>query len=173
MTTKEYTAGPWIWSNLYQASDGRETWSLVNKGGYGILSCDGTGNAPQGLGDEGNARLIAAAPDLLEALEGLLSLHEPEGRFQPSHYKPFLANARNALAKAHGRETLPEQAETAIEERDRIISALAGQMVDAAGAIDEFLATPCESLKAKLPSTVARLLGKAKQAGEMIAKVAA
>lgn len=49
-----------------------------------------------------DANLIAAAPDLQAALEGLFSLHEPEGRFQPSHYKPYLKAVREALAKSKG-----------------------------------------------------------------------
>jgi len=40
----------------------------------------------------------------LKALEALLSLHEPEGRFQPSHFKPILKQAREAVAIARGRE---------------------------------------------------------------------
>ncbi len=48
------------------------------------------------------APLFAAAPELLEALQALLSLHEPEGRFQPSHFKPVLHAARSAIAKARG-----------------------------------------------------------------------
>ena len=38
--------------------------------------------------------------ELLSALQGMFALHEPEGRFQPSHYKPVLAKARAAIAKA-------------------------------------------------------------------------
>ncbi|MCE9567645.1 MAG: hypothetical protein K8U57_37060 [Planctomycetes bacterium] len=105
---------------------------------------------------------------LLEALEGLLSLHEPEGRFQPSYYKPFLANARTAIALAKGSESLPERVETAIDDRNRIIRALASKMIDASGAINEFMAVPVGSLREKLPSTSARLLAAAKQAEEMI-----
>lgn len=39
---------------------------MTSMGGYGILSCDGVGNSPQGLNNEANARLIAAAPELLD-----------------------------------------------------------------------------------------------------------
>lgn len=61
-----WTPGPWRWSNRYSDSQQRETWSLIGADGYGILSCDGTANSPQGLGDTANAPLIAAAPDLFE-----------------------------------------------------------------------------------------------------------
>ena len=49
-----------------------------------------------------NARLISAAPDLLAALEGLLSRHDPDGKFEPSCNKPLIAAARAAIAKATG-----------------------------------------------------------------------
>ncbi len=64
----KFTPGPWYWSDRFEASARRETWSLLGENGYGILSCDGAANSPQGLHDQANARLIAAAPDLLEAL---------------------------------------------------------------------------------------------------------
>lgn len=66
----KHTPGAWKWSDDYQDRRGEKTWSLLGKDGYGILSCDGIGNSPQGLGNDDNARLIAAAPDLLEALWG-------------------------------------------------------------------------------------------------------
>jgi hypothetical protein len=60
-----HTPRPWRWSDAYPATNDRYTWSLIGGGGYGVLSCDGHPNSPQGLCDESNARLIAAAPDLL------------------------------------------------------------------------------------------------------------
>lgn len=50
---------------------------------------------------EANARLIAAAPELLEALKGLCGLAE----LRPGHlqdYKAAVADARAAIAKATG-----------------------------------------------------------------------
>jgi hypothetical protein len=44
---------------------------------------------------EANARLIAAAPDLLEALQAMLSVGQPEG---------LAEKARAAIAKAEGQE---------------------------------------------------------------------
>jgi len=66
-----HTKGPWKWTREYRDSIGDEAFSLIGEAGYGILSCDGAGNSPQMLGKSGqaNARLIAAAPELLEALE--------------------------------------------------------------------------------------------------------
>lgn len=67
----KHTPGPWEWTNEFKTTDNRQTYSLLGKNGYGILSCDGLENSPQCFGGtEGtaNAHLIAAAPDLLEAL---------------------------------------------------------------------------------------------------------
>lgn len=50
------------------------------------------------LGCEANAHLIAAAPELLEALENLLKVHEGEGGTQ--HHAGDMA--RTAIAKAKG-----------------------------------------------------------------------
>ena len=62
-----HTPGPWKWSSGYETIDGRPTWSLVGEtDGYGILSCDGEENSPQGMNDEANARLIAAAPTMYD-----------------------------------------------------------------------------------------------------------
>jgi hypothetical protein len=48
-----------------------------------------------------DARLIAAAPELLAALRGLLDLADESGR----GHLPMLDAARAALAKAEGRDT--------------------------------------------------------------------
>ena len=50
------------------------------------------------IGQTANARLIAAAPELLEALENLLKVHEGEGGTQ--HNAADIARA--AIAKAKG-----------------------------------------------------------------------
>jgi hypothetical protein len=67
--SEQHTKGLWYWSQEYRGSDGQPAWSLLGANGYGILSCDAA-NAPQDLGTTGaaDARLIAAAPDLLAAL---------------------------------------------------------------------------------------------------------
>ncbi|MEW4985215.1 hypothetical protein [Stenotrophomonas geniculata] len=66
--SSKYTPGPWKWSGEYTHPCGKPAWTLLGRHGlYGILTCD-QGSAPQDLNDEANARLIAAAPELLEAL---------------------------------------------------------------------------------------------------------
>lgn len=97
----KHTPGPWSWSNAYETTDGRRTWSLVSEeNGYGILSCDGEENSPQGINDEPNARLIAAAPELLEALQAawncICELPATQDRVEAAEL------VRNAIAKATG-----------------------------------------------------------------------
>jgi hypothetical protein len=94
----KHTPGPWYWSNSYKTRDERLTWSLIGANGYGILSCDGEANSPQGLGDTGatNARLIAAAPELLGALQQLCA--------DGLHTQEKWDNARAAIAKATGEQ---------------------------------------------------------------------
>ena len=64
---RKHTPGPWRWSDEYSARDLSDTWTLLGSDGHGILSCDGIGNSPQCL-NKSDASLIAAAPDILEAL---------------------------------------------------------------------------------------------------------
>lgn len=65
-------------------------------------------------------RLIEAAPDLLVGLQGMFELHEPEGRFQPSHYKQPLGVARAALLKATGQDDSRQIYRAADDARFRI-----------------------------------------------------
>ena len=94
-----HTPGPWKWSDQYETGDDRPTFSLIGEGGYGILSCDGVENSPQCLHDEANARLIAASPDLLDALTKLVN-GASSGNSPTS--AALLKNARAAIAKATG-----------------------------------------------------------------------
>jgi len=48
------------------------------------------------LPNEADARLIAAAPDLLAALEDVVQM------YQPAYDPPFIERARAAIAKAKG-----------------------------------------------------------------------
>lgn len=62
----------WVWTKEHTNAAGNQVWSLIDaKTHYGILSCD-EGNAPQDIGDNANAALIASAPKLLEALVNLV-----------------------------------------------------------------------------------------------------
>ena len=77
---------PWLWQAPWKS---RDSFPILS----GSIKC----------GEEANARLIAAAPDLLESLQRLIAtgLHEREYReimSNPAHY------ARAAIAKATGEQ---------------------------------------------------------------------
>ena len=89
METK-HTPGPWA---IEYRTDGQST--------YSPRICAGEQDAEFKAKAEANARLIAAAPELLEALDGLCGLAE----LRPGHlqdYKAAVAAARAAIAKATG-----------------------------------------------------------------------
>ena len=101
--TKKHTPGPWrvgSFKTLHTSVD--HVYSDKSKEPEeGIVRCY------QWVGKEealANARLVAAAPELLEALEGMLTLQDPNGRFAPSWHKPFLQKAVNAVKKAKGEQ---------------------------------------------------------------------
>ena len=114
MSQAKHTPGPWEWSDKYRTADSeRNTWSLLGDGGYGILSCDGDENSPQSLGKSGeaNARLIAAAPDLLEAAKLVIAWYEAEDDHSKADFYQRMdmcrtseAALRAAIAKATGGE---------------------------------------------------------------------
>ncbi|MHB1419526.1 MAG: hypothetical protein ACYCX4_08020 [Bacillota bacterium] len=101
----EFTPGPWKLDKFYKANIA-EGFSKVIAGVHnGKVVADwpqGTNTSPQE--HHSNANLIAAAPDMYEALEELFNLLE---EYQPNwylngHYKRALA----ALQKARGEVTM-------------------------------------------------------------------
>lgn len=94
MTERKWTPGPWKWV------EGKGTW----RGSIEPDVCD-FGDDTQYYPTEGeppneaNAHLIAAAPDLYDALEALLVTKAPD--FIPSR---LWDDARAALAKARGEQ---------------------------------------------------------------------
>ena len=101
MTTK-HTPGPWyVTGNLTRYINVRIGGGLIQE----VASCGPTeadgGYGPQ---QEANARLIAAAPDLLEALSGMLACWRSVCRAQgwePEHVVEAV-RAQEAIAKATG-----------------------------------------------------------------------
>lgn len=70
MSEPKFTPGPWHWDNTYQSRDLSDTWSLIGRDGYGVLSCDGNCNSPQNC-NSNDAHLIATAPEMYAFLESL------------------------------------------------------------------------------------------------------
>ena len=91
MTTTQHTPAPWNYDGEF----------IVNSDGYPIAHVlQGVQSMPK----EANARLIGAAPDLLDALEELVGRDETEAResgFDDDEMS-WLEDARRAIAKAKG-----------------------------------------------------------------------
>ncbi len=89
MTAKR-TPGPWVYS--FESVD--PEWAVITTKG-GAVIC----NVNAGHRQEANARLIAAAPELLAALQGLL--HNTLSN-QSAKGQEAVRAARAAIAKANG-----------------------------------------------------------------------
>lgn len=98
--SEKWTKGPWSY------------WSPETDNGKWQIDCDGGPMLPRRkiatvhtreMGSEANARLIAAAPDLYEALSKLLARHDrPHGFDDAEWYRDVVEPARAAIAKARG-----------------------------------------------------------------------
>ena len=88
MMPRAHTPGPWI-----VVKDGDHD-RIETRIGSPIARVDNMRNAYKG-----NARLIAAAPDLLEALELALHFIETPGDFQPHERLEVIQDLNAALAK--------------------------------------------------------------------------
>lgn len=94
MTERKWTEGPWV--ALPYDDIGDEVAIHKFDGEYvASVDCDGCFDVLSGPVITANAHLIAAAPDLYEALEGIITAMEGIG------HGPFEAE-RAALAKARG-----------------------------------------------------------------------
>ena len=91
MTDTKHTPGPWTISDEIGEMNGR----IIYDEEYGIGEAWDLNGNPE---NAANAHLIAAAPDLFEALESLLS----ELDFTETYPFPSEAKARAAIAKAKG-----------------------------------------------------------------------
>jgi len=96
----KHTKGEW-----FAKRDGWSTVYIECRIGGGMLqevaACGPTFNGSEE--QEANARLLAAAPDLLEALEDLkreIILSDVDIAYIDSHFKPWIDKARKAIDKA-------------------------------------------------------------------------
>lgn len=115
MTNGKHTPGPW-----HYIGDGFDSCAAADCGtdGYTVITRDSEGAFEGTICEidyqnddaeaEANARLIAAAPELLEALEGMFEdfISIPEMRDKPEYIAKVVAErkekARAAIAKAKG-----------------------------------------------------------------------
>ena len=99
MSEKMHTLGPWDWHQA-KHDDGRNNGSVIADAETGRARC--VCKAPQYETDAqwaANARLIAAAPELLFALENLIGVLDGDGGTQPD----AVPMGRAAIAKAYGK----------------------------------------------------------------------
>lgn len=103
MTTK-HTPGPWKHGKTLGVINGADG-SLVATTGYRVTAVpDG-----QECEDDANARLIAAAPEMLEALKAFIERGTKLAGF-PASYDPWVGEivaARAIIARAEGKEACP------------------------------------------------------------------
>jgi hypothetical protein len=100
----KHTPGPWKFSHR-KGNDGMYRTEVFSDVHGGIAVCGWTlkhcGNGVTATYREDNARLIAAAPDLLEALNALVAAH---GSILDLRESDELKLARAAIAKATGEQ---------------------------------------------------------------------
>ena len=102
MQTK-HTPGPWVYRHSFDSAARRDIWTATDATGHREL----VATIPDAEGDHINAdaRLIAAAPDLLAALEALTACASMSGPAGTTAYlisNERMQAARAAIAKATG-----------------------------------------------------------------------
>src|SRR3954463_4859424 len=94
-----YTPGPWIYNDLGWISTGGDLDTTICR-----VSIEERVDEPMAMEEQdANGRLIAAAPDLLDALLGLIHNHVWEVGDR------YVAAARAAIAKAEGISQWPAE----------------------------------------------------------------
>ena len=100
MSNAKYTPGPWV------AKAGLSNWDITTP--YGQTSLIIARINTHRVEQAHNARLIAAAPELLEALKALMG-HDDKMQVaiggNPRYVDAFMERARAAIAKAEGGDT--------------------------------------------------------------------
>ena len=99
MTTTSRTPGPWVYQySPYTSQDGHEIPAFEVHGEEKV--CDTNEDRPVEE-QEANARLIAAAPELYDALEYFFNImHDYESSLQKGYVQHALDMARAALTSA-------------------------------------------------------------------------
>ena len=85
----KHTAGPWLYTQ-----EGVDAFGIVKPDGHSVVHLVALHNSTSARELPANARLIAAAPDLLEALQDMVEIAEAQGH--------RVTKARAAITKAKG-----------------------------------------------------------------------
>ena len=93
----KHTPGPWT----VNIPNNRETAIRGIHGGDYVIA-DILNDGYEDDEQEANARLIAASPDMLEALRRVANLNENAGEIGDGMLRTIVAEARAAIAKAEG-----------------------------------------------------------------------
>ncbi len=105
----QHTPGPWHFTHETDAHRARGKFLVVFPVGDPVVVCDV--NRHRGPASEANARLIAAAPELLEALNDMLDEFRCDTSYPMGDVRhaavEAIAKARAALAKAEGSRSQP------------------------------------------------------------------
>lgn len=97
-TAMNHTPGPWEWAEANMDAAKR----INGPSGIEVMHVVFTGNADMKISDA-DAALIAAAPDLLEALKLLLSQADTSDPYEHVTVGKHITRAERAIAKAEGR----------------------------------------------------------------------
>lgn len=104
MSETEYTPGPWRSGTVYGAIVADYKTSSYEESGHGDVNYYGGHLVCESVEFEANARLIAAAPEMLEALKEIVS-DSGQGNSHDSLLQEIVdihSIARDAIAKATG-----------------------------------------------------------------------
>ncbi len=116
LSIPQHTPGPWSLGASYDSNPHGEfdvfgaeyghyatgRVAVVERRAGGAYLADSVSPHAQRLTAEANARLIASAPELLDALKGAVGYAELEGGFCEPPY--WYTDAKNAIAKAQGHQ---------------------------------------------------------------------
>jgi hypothetical protein len=105
MSDNKHTKGPWK-ATRSDRTKGADEWFITanivdHNGERDICSIPGGASTTSG----GNARLIAAAPELLDALKAMLALVKDHPDFQGRDHIGLGIQVNNAIDKAEGRRS--------------------------------------------------------------------
>ena len=99
----EFTPGPW-WVGRSGASPLNDDIYFAEGSGHNQRIATCTYNYLSDVEIEANARLIAAAPEMLEALKAMVDAEYDGPDLDVGAFRLRLRAARAAIAKAHGQE---------------------------------------------------------------------